>query len=357
MSRTYIIAEAGVNHNGDLDKAFMLVEKAKDIGADAVKFQMFNAENLVTQAAEQADYQKKSAQGYENQYAMLKALELSSDSFKLLADKAKQLSIDFIVTPFCLNSLNVLIDEFETPYIKISSGDITHGPLLLAAAKAGKKIILSTGMSLLTEVEQALKILAFGYCSSESYPTSKELNKVFAQSNTWDVLKKNVTILHCTSEYPAPYEEINLKAMDTLRSAFGLSVGLSDHSPGITVSLAAAAREACMLEKHFTLDKNLPGPDHKASLDVDEFKALVIGVRQIEKALGHDRKIITSSESNNQSLVRRSIVAKHDINKNDLYSDNNLSFKRPATGRSPMHYWDLIGQEANKTYLVNEVIE
>lgn len=357
MNKTYIIAEAGVNHNGDLNKALDLVEQAKNIGADAVKFQMFQANNLVTQAAEQAAYQKVSARAYTNQYTMLKDLELSVDAFKLLAKRAKELNIDFIVTPFCLDSLDILIKEFEVPYIKISSGDLNHGPLLLKAARSSKKIILSTGMSSLTEIEQALKVIAFGYCNSDAHPHSEMLNMIFASAQAQQLLEKNVTILHCTSEYPAPFDEINLKAMDTLSAAFGLSVGLSDHSEGINISLSAVAREASMIEKHFTLDKNLPGPDHKASLDINEFKALIIGARQIEKALGDTRKIISGAESKNLPLVRRSIVAKKKINKNELFAEENLTFKRPAQGHSPMNFWDLIGTQAHRDYCVDEVIE
>ena len=353
---TYIIAEAGVNHNGQEDLALKLISAAKESGADAVKFQLFNADALTTQNAEQALYQKKNSGQNKSQYTMLKELELSCASFEVLRSYALKKKIDFIVTPFDIKSLNFVAHILDLPILKISSGDITNGPLLLAAAQTQRKIILSTGMSSLGEIEAALKVIAFGLFNQNENPTQDQLNNAYMSDDGQKILQEKVSLLHCTSEYPAPFDEVNLKAMDTLLTAFGLKVGLSDHSIGLHVPIAAVAREATIIEKHFTLDKSFIGPDHRASLDPLELTEMVERIRDIEKALGHGRKIVSSSEKKNMILVRRALVANTKINKGDIFSIENLGVKRPSYGISPMSYWDVLGKVAIKNYEIDEVI-
>ncbi len=356
MTSTYIIAEAGVNHNGKLELAIEMIHAAKEIGADAIKFQLFKAEKLVTKVSEQAEYQKKNCKETTTQYDMLKSLELSEENFKVLKYCADELGIDFIVTPFDLESVVFLSQKLALPLIKVGSGDITNGPLLLAVAKEHKELILSTGMSTLSEVEMALKVIAFGLIEKEQPPTSALLDEIYSSKEAEAILFEKVTLLHCTSEYPAPFNEVNLRAMDTLRDAFKLKVGFSDHTLGIEVSLAAVARGATVIEKHFTLDKSLPGPDHLASLDVSEFQCMINGIRNIENALGTSRKCLTRSERKNIHVVRRSLVAKQPISKEGILTSDNIDIKRPASGLSPMQYWQLLGKKAVKDYLEDEVI-
>lgn len=355
MIKTYIIAEAGVNHNGKLDLALEMVQQAKTIGADAVKFQLFTADKLTTRSAVQADYQQKSC-GQMSQYDMLKALELAHDSFRILQNAAQKSDIDFMITPFDLDSLAFICDDLQLPIIKLGSGDITNGPLLLKSAQANKKIILSTGMSTLGEIEAALQVIAFGFVCPKQIPTEQALQQIYATTEAQQHLQAKVSLLHCTSEYPAPIAEINLKAMDTLMAAFGLPVGLSDHSEGIVVSMAAVARHASIIEKHFTLDNNLPGPDHKASLNVQDFKMMISGIRQIEQALGHGRKIPGPSEAKNLAIVRRSLVASQNIKQGQIYDAQNMTIKRPVGGLSPMKYWEKLGTAADKDYEKDEMI-
>lgn len=352
---TYIIAEAGVNHNGREDLARDLIAAAKEIGADAVKFQLFSADTLTTQKAQQAEYQKKHDQ-QDSQYEMLKKLELTPDAFRRLQAYAQACEIAFIATPFDLESLVFLVDELHVPLIKIGSGDLTNGPLLLQAAQSNKPIILSTGMSTLEEVTQALKIMAFGLMGNSELPTQAKIDSVFQSPEAQQRLREKVSLLHCVSEYPAPTDEMNLRAMDTLRQQFGLRVGLSDHTLGITVALAAVAREAAIIEKHFTLDRQLPGPDHPSSLDVDGFKAMVEGIRTIEKALGDGVKRPTTSELKNRDIVRRSLVANVPIQKGEIFTKDNVILKRPSHGMTMMQYWDYLGKIADKPFEKDEVV-
>jgi N-acetylneuraminate synthase len=356
MNKTYIIAEAGVNHNASEDLALEMITRAKEIGADAIKFQLFQAESLVTEDAEQAQYQKKAYTQAKTQFQMLKELELPHRAFERLKNHAKKEQIDFIITPFDLASLDFITQKLNLDVIKIGSGDVTNGPLLLATARSKKKIILSTGMSTLSDIEMALKVIAFGLLTNDETPSLKAFDEAYSHVNVQSILKAHVSLLHCTSEYPAPVEESNLKAMDTLRAAFGLRVGFSDHTPGIEISLAAVARDAAIIEKHFTLDKNLPGPDHLASLDYLEFKTMIDNIRNIEKALGNGRKQPSISEMKNIQIVRRSIVANEKINMGENFTISNLAFKRPHRGLSPMDYWDLLGTKAQKDYVKDEVI-
>lgn len=355
MHKTYVIAEAGVNHNGKLDLALAMVEQAKMIGADAVKFQLFSAEKLTTHQAKQANYQQKNS-GASSQFDMLKSLELSREQFCSLKAAAEKANIDFIITPFDLESLAFIADDLDLPILKLGSGDITNGPLLLKAAHANKKIILSTGMSTLSEIEEALKVLTFGFVCPHETPTTDKLNANYASQAGQTQLADKVALLHCTSEYPAPIDEINLKAMDTINAAFGLPVGLSDHSQGLIVPIGAVARGAQIIEKHFTLDNNLPGPDHLASLNVHDFKTMVSGIRQIEMALGSGRKIPGLSESKNKDIVRRSLVANCAIKQGDIFNADNIGIKRPFGGMSPMHYWQKLGRVAEKDYEMDEML-
>lgn len=354
--QTYIIAEAGVNHNGQEALAIELIEKIKESGADAVKFQLFQASNLTTAHAPQADYQIQNTAKKHSQYEMLQSLELSLATFKKLKMHADACGIDFIVTPFDVASLHFLANELELPILKISSGDITHGPLLLAAARTKAKIIISSGMCTLSEIEQALKVLAFGMIESHANPTQSLLDDHYASFNANALLQQSVKLLHCTSEYPAPFEDVNLKAMDTLHAAFGLPVGFSDHTVGIEIPIAAVAKGAKVIEKHVTLDKNLPGPDHLASLDIAELKQMVQAIRHVEMAMGDGRKYPRSSEKKNMLMVRRALVANQAINQGEHFSKDNLAIKRHTGGISPMQYWEWLGKQSTKNYIKDEAI-
>jgi len=356
MKETYIIAEAGVNHNGSEALAIEMIDVAKQAGANAVKFQMFHADTLTTKHAEQAEYQKKAFSQEKTQYHMLQELELTNESFQRLKAYAYQVNIDFIITPFDLESLVFISEVLQLPILKIGSGDVTHGPLLLASARSEKEIILSTGMSTLAEIEMALKVLAFGLTEKTEFPTQAKLDNIFVLPETQRLLQEKVKLLHCTTEYPAPIAEINLKAIDTLKAAFGLVAGFSDHSIGIEASLAAVARGAQIIEKHFTLDKSLIGPDHAASLNCDELTTMVKSIRNIEKMLGDGRKCPMPSEMKNINIARRSLVANHVIDIGEVFSPKNIGIKRPCQGLSPMKYWETLGKTAQKNYREDEVI-
>ena len=357
MSSVFVIAEAGVNHNGSLDRAMQLVEAANAAGADAVKFQTFKAKNLACESAEKAEYQKKSTGNDENQFEMLRRLELSESDHEKLITHCKSLGIQFLSSPFDHQSLCLLTNGFGLRRIKLGSGEITNAPLLLEIATSGCSLILSTGMSNLDEVRQALGVLAFGYLNSTVVPNVEAFEDAFDSSAGQALLQKNVTLLHCTTEYPAPYQDINLKAMDTLRDVFELRVGYSDHSDGLAISLAAVARGACVIEKHFTLDKHLPGPDHKASLEPAELQQLVSGIRQIETGLGDGVKRLMPSELRNRDVVRKSLVAAKPIKKGDSFDQDNLIVKRPGNGVQPIHYWKWLGHVATRDYKADEVIK
>lgn len=355
----FIIAEAGVNHNGDLDTARQLVDAAVAAGADAVKFQTFKAENLVTQHAGKAAYQKIATDADENQLTMLKRLELKYElHFQLLA-YCQSLRIEFLSTAFDFESLDFLVHALGVETLKIPSGEITNGPFLLAHALTGKPIILSTGMSTLGEVETALGVLAFGYLTGRDerqQPSISAFQQAYSSEQGQAVLREKITLLHCTSEYPTPMENINLRAMDVLRQAFGLRVGYSDHSVGLAVPVAAAARGATVIEKHFTLDRTQQGPDHKVSLEPDELKAMVSGIRDVEKALGLGLKCPQPLELENQKVARKSLVAKHPISLGECFNETNLTIKRPGTGKSPMDYWELLGEPSTHNYDADELV-
>jgi len=355
--KVFIIAEAGVNHNGSLELAKQLVDVAAQAGADAVKFQTFIAELGVSAFAPKADYQVKTTGQTESQLEMVKKLELSYEQFIDLTDYCRNKGIEFLSTPFDLPSVEFLVQELQVDRLKIASGEITNAPLLLRAAQSNKPIILSTGMSTLGEIELALGVLAFGYIGIKEQPSLEAFREAYISKEGQRALQDKVTLLHCTTEYPAPYAEVNLRVMDTLRTAFGLSVGFSDHTPGISIPIAAAALGAQVIEKHLTLDRNLPGPDHKASLEPHELKDMVQAIRQVEQALGTGRKIPTVSELHNRTVARKSLVALKNIKQGEKFSVDNLGVKRPGDGLSPFYYWDMLKQTAGRDYYVDEQVE
>lgn len=332
MGHSFIIAEAGVNHNGSIAIAKKLIDAAAVSGADAVKFQTFHAENIVTPTATKASYQCGTTDKKESQFAMLKQLELSLDAHKELIAHCKKKHILFLSTAFDAQSIDVLVTLGLTIF-KIPSGEITNLPYLRKIGGLKKKIIMSTGMAYLKEVKKAFDVLVNA-----------------------GTAKKNITLLHCTTEYPAPVEDVNLNAMDTLRNACSVAVGYSDHTRGIEIPIAAAALGATVIEKHFTLDRTMKGPDHKASLEPNELKQMVSAIRTIEKALGNGTKKPSPSELKNISIVRKSIVAACDIKKGERFTENNLTAKRPGTGISPMKWETVMGKTAKIFFEKDECI-
>lgn len=328
----FIIAEAGVNHNGSIDLAFKLVDEAVKAGADAVKFQTFNSETLVSKNAQKAEYQKKTTNSSESQFEMLKKLELSFDEFKKINNYCADKDIVFLSSPFDHSSIDFL-NELGVKFFKIPSGEITNLPYLRRIGSLSKKIILSSGMSTLKEVGEAINILV--------------------NSGT---KKENISVLHANTMYPTPMEDVNLNAMQSIKNEFDIAVGYSDHTLGIEVDIAAVALGATIIEKHFTLDKMMIGPDHKASLEPREFGAMVAAIRNIEKALGCNVKTITPSEKENINIVRKSITAKCAIKKGEKLTEDNLTTKRPGTGISPMMWDKVIGTLAMNDYQCDEQI-
>ena len=352
----YIIAEAGVNHNGSIEMAEKLIDAAVEAGADAVKFQTFRAEKIVSKYAPKADYQKKTTAEQESQLEMIKKLELNEEAHLILIDHCRERNIEFLSTPFDLESIDLLARKLDLPRLKIPSGEITNGPYLLYAAQADKPVILSTGMSTLEEVETALGVLAFGYLANPGRPSKKLFQNAWSSDAGRKVMKNRVILLHCTTEYPAAFEDVNLRAMKTLSRAFGLPVGLSDHTPGIAVPVAAVALGAVVIEKHFTLNRNLPGPDHKASLEPAELKSMIRAVRSVEAAMGSGQKVPAFAELANRDVARKSLVAATAIRKGEIFSSSNMTAKRPGKGLSPMQYWELIGKRSKKYYDTDDLI-
>nr|WP_319488711.1 N-acetylneuraminate synthase [uncultured Caproiciproducens sp.] len=353
-----VIAEAGVNHNGSLETAKQLIDSAAQAGADAVKFQTFRTDRVMVPDAPKAAYQKKNTAQGETQYEMVKNFELNEPAHRILKEYAKTKGITFISTAFDLESLDLLV-SLDVPLLKIASGEITNAPLLLKAARSGKRVLLSVGMADLGEIEEALGVLAFGYLEhteENGIPCRSAFRQAYYSDAGQAVLSRHVSLLHCTTEYPAPFQEVNLRVLQTLRQCFDLPVGYSDHTPGIAVSLAATALGISILEKHLTLDRNLPGPDHKASLEPLEFAQMVQGIRQVEQSLGRPVKLPSYSELKNRQIARKSIVAACPIERGERYTDRNLAVKRPQGGLSPMEYFDLLGETAGQSYRENEVI-
>ena len=334
MNHTIIIAEAGVNHNGSLELAKQLVDRAVEAGADYIKFQTFKAANLVTKSAQQADYQKKNIGGGDSsQYQMLKKLELSQEEHWELIDYCQQRGIHFFSTAFDFDSIEFL-DSLHLNLWKIPSGEITNYPYIKQIAQRQGDVILSTGMSTAEDIQNAVGVLL-----------------------KWGKTKDQITILHCNTEYPTPFKDVNLLAMQSIAKQFGTKVGYSDHTRGIEVPIAAVALGATVIEKHFTLDRNMPGPDHKASLEPDELKAMVSAIRNIEKALGSSEKKVTDSERKNIAIARKSIVAAKDIRKGELLTEENLTVKRPGIGISPMRWEEVLGTKAVRDFMEDELIE
>lgn len=356
VNKTYIIAEAGVNHNGDIDLAKELVDIAVNAKADAVKFQTFKTENVISIRAPKAEYQVKTTGSEESQFEMVKKLELSFKEFKELKAYCDKLSIEFLSTPFDFESADFLIDELDLQIIKIPSGEITNAPLINHIARKSSKIILSTGMSTLSEVEAALAVIAFGFLRRDEPPTTEAFKAAFISQEGQRLLKERVTLLHCTTEYPAPVQDVNLLAMNTMHNAFGLQVGYSDHTEGIAVPIAAVALGATIIEKHITYDKQAEGPDHKASLSPEELNHMVKGIRQVELAKGSGIKIPSESELKNLNIARKSIVARKEIREGEAFTIENLSIKRPGKGISPFQYWDILMKTATRDFDKDEGI-
>jgi N-acetylneuraminate synthase len=350
----FVIAEAGVNHNGNAVLASGLVDAAAGAGADAVKFQTFRSETLASVHAGKASYQKQSGNPQESQQAMLKALELSAEEHVRLKARAQAAGIEFLSTPFDLESLSFLTGELALSTIKIGSGELTNAPLLAAAARTGRKIILSTGMGNVDEIADALGAVAFGY-AGDAFGSGQPRFRVQLERNRAQ-LDGKVTLLQCTTAYPAPFADCNLRAIESLRDTFGLPVGLSDHSEGIAIAIAAVGCGAVMLEKHITLDRSLPGPDHFASLEPSEFKEMMKAIRNVEAALGNGIKQAMPSEIENMAVARKSLVALTPIRSGERFDESNLGIKRPGTGISPMEYFSWLGRTAARDYDADELI-
>lgn len=332
MNKVFIIAEAGVNHNGSLELAKRLVDVAADAGADSVKFQTFKADKLVSKSAQKAAYQKQTTSKNESQYEMIKKLELDEAAHRELIRYCDEKKIMFLSTPFDHGSIDML-NDFGMPIFKIPSGEITNLPYLRHIGGLGKEVILSTGMADLGEIEDALGVLI--------------------QAGT---PKERITVLHATTEYPCPIDEVNLRAMSTIFNAFGVKVGYSDHTQGIEVPVAAVALGACVVEKHFTLDRTMEGPDHKASLEPDELKEMVRSIRLVSQAMGDGMKRPSRSEQKNIAIARKSIVAAKDIKIGDRFSEDNITIKRTGNGINPMRWDEVLGQVAQKSYAEDDPI-
>lgn len=354
-ARSYIIAEAGVNHNGSEEKAHALVDIAVAAGADAVKFQLFKPQALVTQNAPTAEYQARNLHDTKiSQRDMLEKLTLPDGALLRLERYCQQKKIDFLCTPFDHDSLDYLTSNTSMRYLKLPSGEVTNGPLLLAAARKGLPIILSTGMSDLEEIGLALSVLHFGYYNAAGVP--KALHQ--PDEEMLRQLYGKVMLLHCVSQYPAPASSMNLRAMGTMERAFGLPVGLSDHSLGIALAVAACARGAAMVEKHFTYDTGASGPDHAASLPPEGLKEMVAAIREVESGLGTGEKTCQPEEKSTRDIARRSLVAARPITRGEPFSGDNLACKRPATGELPPNsLWELLGKPAKHDYGADEFIK
>jgi len=355
-AEVFIIAEAGVNHNGDPDVAFQLIDVASDSGVDAIKFQTFNTDELVTTAAPKAAYQTASVGRQVSQYEMLKNLELSKSAQKELKQYSEKKGLVFMSSAFDIPSLNFIVYELGIDLLKIPSGEVTNGPLLFEYGRTGRNLIMSTGIASLEEIRLALGVIAHASLNPNQNPSTKNILESFESDEVQELLRRRVTLLQCTSEYPTPINELNLRAIDTLRKEFGVRIGFSDHSEGIFAAVAAAALGSVVIEKHFTLDKELEGPDHRASLNPEELGLMVGEVRKVEFALGDGLKIPTASELVNQSAVRKSLYAKVPIKAGDCFTIDNLISKRPQIGISPMEYWKILGKVSQRSYAKDEQI-
>ncbi|MGG3563600.1 N-acetylneuraminate synthase [Neobacillus rhizosphaerae] len=353
----YIIAEAGVNHNGSLDLAYALVDAAVVSGASAVKFQTFKADNLVTKQAKQAQYQVQNLGEETSQYAMLKKLELSFEEFAKLKSYCNEKKIEFLSTPFDLESVDFLVEKMGMEIVKIPSGELTNSPFIHYIATKRKRMILSTGMATLEDIHEALSFISFGL----AFPNEEvSINSVQAFYNTVEAkkwLKDYVTVLQCTTEYPTPFEDVNLNTIHRLREELNIDIGFSDHSEGIYIPVSAVACGATVIEKHFTISRLLPGPDHKASLEPDELSEMVKAIRIVEKSLGNGFKEPTIKEQGNKMAARKSIIAAKAIESGEIFTVKNLAIKRPGSGMAPSQWWSLIGKPSSKKYNEDDLID
>lgn len=356
MISTFIIAEAGVNHNGDMDRAVEMIDVAVDTGSDAIKFQSFKADRVATERAEKCSYQELATGSGGSQREMLQALELSLKDHVRLADHCATRGIEFMSTPFDPESLIFLVNKLDMRRIKIPSGELVNPILLLEAARSRRPLILSTGLANLEEVEIALGVIAYGLAHPTGFPGRADIHASLGSGAASSKLAESLTILHCVSDYPAAPQDVNLRAMKTMADKFTIPVGLSDHTAGITVSIAAVAMGATVIEKHFTLDKDLPGPDHKASLSPSELRDLVVGIRMVEMAMGSGVKAPGAKEAANKTAIRGSLVATDRISAGAELTLENVTVKRPGDGLSPMDLLDLYGTPASRDYENDEQI-
>ena len=358
QTKTLLIAEAGVNHNGDLARAMDLVDAAADAGADMIKFQTFSAKAMVTKSAGLADYQSRQIGSSKSQFEMLVDLELDEPSHYKLIEKCNSRKIGFLSTPFDLGSLDLLTKGLGLSLLKLGSGDLNNGPLLYNAAQSGAAIILSTGMANLGEIELALGLLALGYSDNPPQaPSRQDMLRAWADADLRKLVAGKVTLLHCVSNYPASAQATNLYTMQTMRAAFGLPVGYSDHTLGGTAAIAAAALGAVCIEKHLTLDRTLEGPDHAASSEPDELAAIFAAIRDVELMLGSHVKCCAPEERNTADVARKRVVAKMSVTRGEVFSEANLATKRAKSGPDPMSYWEHFGKSAQKDYQEGDPID
>lgn len=355
---TYIIAEAGVNHNGSLEMAKALAKVAKEAGADAVKYQTFRAENLVTIDAKQADYQVDNLGVATSQYEMLKQLELKKEEFLDLMHYCKSINIEFLTTPFDCDTLKFVVEVLKVPKIKVSSGDLTNYPFLYQVGQYRLPVIVSTGMAGQREIDLALMILGYSLLHPSEHLNLDKAKSLFEAGEMSSIFKEYITILQCTTAYPTKPEEIHLNVIDKFKVDYhDCTIGFSDHSVGILASLAAVSKGAKVIEKHFTLSKQLDGPDHVASLNEKELKQLVKNIRKLERMFGNKEKQILETEISVSQVATKSLVAATDIQVGDIFTNKNISIKRPGTGMNPIHYWDIMGKKSRSCYKKDELLD
>ena len=358
MNNVKIIAEAGVNHNGKEDLAIKLIDEAVESGADIIKFQTFQSTSLVSEVAKKADYQSKNINNSESQLEMLKGLELSQECFIKLKKYSTQKGIGFLSTAFDKESLDFLINTLGMSTLKIASGELTNAPLVLEHAKTKRDIILSTGMASNNEIQNALEMIAFGYTNERDLdPDALTVKKIIKSQEIQRILRKKVTLLHCTTRYPTPVEDTNLNSIDNLKNNFDLNIGFSDHTTSLLVPALSVLKGVKIIEKHFTIDTDLEGPDHKASLNPCQFKEMVTNIREAESALGNYEKTLTQEEKNNKKAGRRSLHVCKNVKKGEKFTKDNMTTLRPGNGISPFSYWDMLNKEAKRDYFSGELID
>jgi N-acetylneuraminate synthase len=356
MKPVYVIAEAGVNHNGSFALACELIDQAADAGANAIKFQTFNAKKLVSHLAPKADYQRRTTAAGETQFEMLSKLELPREWHHKLKNQAHERGIEFLSTAFDEDSLDFL-ETLDMPFYKVPSGELTNGPLLWKFARQRRPLVVSTGMATLSEVELALAVISHAFNTDAEPAHVDEIWQGWSRPDWRQSLQDQITLLHCTSQYPTPMHEVNLKAMDTLLHAFNLPVGYSDHTSGILIPLIAVARGAVLIEKHFTLDRTMPGPDHQASLEPNELELMIQEIRTIEVALGDGAKCPTVSEWNTRKAARQQVIVTRDTRQGECFAREDLSTARCGNGLPPSELWGLVGQPALREYVASEPLD